>query len=216
MNANGSSQTRLTFSSELVRDEQPIWSRDATKIAFVSTRDGNKEIYVMNANGSNVLRLTNTLENDDSPYWSPDGTQIVFRSERERDSSDPIQQLWTMNADGRSQTLIAGNSFGDYNPSWNANGNQPPVASSGGPYSGVIAQNVPFNGNSSFDPDGSISTYSWAFGDGGTGSGVSPTHTYAAAGNYTVTLTVTDNLGSTDQRDDDDKHYNRGQRTISR
>jgi YD repeat-containing protein len=196
MNANGSSQTRLTFSSELVRDEQPAWSRNGTKIAFVSTRDGNKDLYVMNADGSNPLKLTNTLENDDSPYWSPDGTQIIFRSERERDSSDPIQQLWMMNADGNNQTLIAGTSFGDYSPSWNASGNQPPVASSGGPYSGVVAQNVPFSGGGSFDPDGTINSYSWSFGDGGTGSGVSLTHTYAAAGTYPVTLTVTDNLGA--------------------
>jgi len=196
MNVNGSSQTRLTFSSELVRDEQPAWSRDVAKIAFVSTRDANKEIYVMSTNGSNPVRLTNTLENDDSPYWSPDGMQIVFRSERERDSSDPIQQLWTMNADGNNQTLLAGNTFGDYSPSWNLNGNQPPVVNSGGPYSGVVAQNVPFNGSGSFDPDGSVGSYSWIFGDGGTGSGVSLTHTYASAGTYTVSLTVTDNLGA--------------------
>jgi YD repeat-containing protein len=196
MNVNGSSQTRLTFSSEIVRDEQPEWSRDAAKIAFVSTRDANKEIYVMSASGTNQLRLTNTLENDDSPYWSPDGSQIVFRSERERDSSDPIQQLWLMNADGNNQLILAGNTFGDYSPSWNSNGNQPPVANSGGPYSGVVAQNVPFSGSGSFDPDGSVSSYSWSFGDGGTGSGISLTHTYASAGTYPVMLTVTDNLGA--------------------
>jgi TolB protein len=196
MNANGSSQTRLTFSSEIVRDEQPAWSRDATRIAFASTRDGNKEIYVMNANGSNPVRLTTTLENDDSPYWSADGTKIVFRSDRERDAYDPTAQLWTMNTDGSNQALIAGNEFGDYSPSWNTSGNQSPVASSGGPYGGVVAQNVPFSGTGSFDPDGSISSYSWTFGDGGGGSGVSPTHNYASAGTYTVTLTVTDNLGA--------------------
>jgi PKD repeat protein len=196
MNSNGSAQTRLTFSSEVVRDEQPAWSRDASKIAFVSTRDGNKEIYLMNANGSNPVRLTNTLENDDAPYWSADGTKIVFRSDRERDAFDPTAQLWTMNTDGSNQALIAGNSFGDYSPSWNTSGNQSPVASSGGPYSGVVAQNVPFSGTGSFDPDGSIGSYSWMFGDGGGGSGVSPTHAYASAGTYTVTLTVTDNLGA--------------------
>lgn len=196
MNADGSNQTRLTFSSELVRDEQPAWSRDATRIAFASSRDGNKEIYVMNADGSNPVRLTNTLENEDSPFWSPDGTQIVFRGERERDSFDPIQQLWKMNADGTNQALIASNEVGDYNPSWNTSGNQLPVALSGGPYTGVVAQNVPFSGSGSFDPDGSINTYSWSFGDGGNGSGVSPTHNYISSGTYTVTLTVTDNLGA--------------------
>jgi YD repeat-containing protein len=197
MNVNGSSQTRLTFSSELVKDQEPEWSPDVTKIAFVSNRDGNKEIYSMNADGGNQLRLTTTLENEDSPHWSADGTKIVFRSERERDTYDPGQQLWTMNADGTNQSLIASNEFGDSSPSWGTTtGNQSPIASSGGPYSGVIAQNVPFSGTGSFDPDGSISSYSWTFGDGGTASGVSPTHTYVSAGTYNISLTVTDNLGA--------------------
>jgi PKD repeat protein len=73
--------------------------------------------------------------------------------------------------------------------------NQPPVASSGGPYSGTVGSAVQFNGSGSFDPDGFISSYQWSFGDGTFGSGATPTHTYSTAGNYTVTLTVTDNGG---------------------
>jgi TolB protein len=220
MNANGTNQTRLTFSVDPFMDQGPIWSHDALKLAFVSTRDStidtwqetdddggiitksavriNKEIYSMNVDGSNQVRLTNTLENDDAPAWSPDNTKIVFHSDRERDDSDPTPQLWTMNIDGTNQALISSNPFGDYSPSWtnNAPGNQPPVANAGGQYTGVVAQNVSFNASGSFDPDGTITSYAWTFGDGVTGSGVMPMHTYAATGTYSVTMTVTDNLGA--------------------
>jgi len=56
---------------------------------------------------------------------------------------------------------------------------------------------VSVTGAASTDPDGSIRSYAWAFGDGGTATGVTATHTYAAAGDYKVTLTVTDNAGAT-------------------
>lgn len=55
-----------------------------------------------------------------------------------------------------------------------------------------------FDGASSSDPDGSIASYTWSFGDGATGSGAQVDHIYGAAGTYTVTLTVTDNEGATD------------------
>ena len=67
-----------------------------------------------------------------------------------------------------------------------------PVADPGGPYAGEPGQTITFDGTASADPNGSSLTYSWDFGDGSTGSGVSPTHAYAAAGNYTVFLTVSD------------------------
>lgn len=56
-----------------------------------------------------------------------------------------------------------------------------------------------FNAAGSYDPDGSITSYSWNFGDGNTGSGATPTHTYPYEGTFLVTLTVTDNLGKTGQ-----------------
>ncbi len=68
-----------------------------------------------------------------------------------------------------------------------------PVADPGGPYAGEPGQTITFDGSASADPNDDPLTYSWNFGDGSpAGSGVSPTHAYAAAGNYTVTLTVND------------------------
>jgi PKD repeat protein len=73
----------------------------------------------------------------------------------------------------------------------------PPVAAPGGPYAATVGQAVQFDGSGSYDLDGTIEKYSWDFGDGSTGDGVSPTHTYANQGFYTVRLTVTDDDGLT-------------------
>ena len=61
----------------------------------------------------------------------------------------------------------------------------------------VAGNVVSVNGSSSTDPEGAISSYQWTFGDGASGTGVTASHTYVAAGNYTVTLTVTDAQGAT-------------------
>ncbi len=74
--------------------------------------------------------------------------------------------------------------------------NEPPVCDAGGPYNGTAGQAVSFDGTGSSDPDGTIVSYDWNFGDGTTGSGATPTHTYATPGNYAVSLTVTDNDGA--------------------
>ncbi|MEU0096598.1 PKD domain-containing protein [Kribbella sp. NPDC006257] len=71
--------------------------------------------------------------------------------------------------------------------------NQPPVAQLGATCNNLACS---FSSAGSTDPDGSITSYAWTFGDGGTATGASPSHTYAAAGTYSVTLTVTDNAGA--------------------
>jgi PKD repeat protein len=75
--------------------------------------------------------------------------------------------------------------------------NQPPVANAGPDQTVQVGQSVNFSGSGSYDPDGSIVQYSWNFGDGSTGTGVTTSHTYTTSGTYTVTLTVTDNMGAT-------------------
>jgi PKD repeat protein len=76
--------------------------------------------------------------------------------------------------------------------------NQPPVArASATPISGAAPLDVAFNGSGSSDPDGAIASFAWTFGDGGTATGATPSHTYSTAGTYTAALTVTDNQGAT-------------------
>lgn len=73
--------------------------------------------------------------------------------------------------------------------------NQPPVAFISGPYQAKPGVAVGLSAASTRDPQGSTLSYSWTFGDNATGTGVTPTHTYAANGTYNVSMTATDALG---------------------
>jgi PKD repeat protein len=80
-------------------------------------------------------------------------------------------------------------------------GNESPTANANGPYSGVVGQPIAFSSAGSSDPDGTIDSYAWDFGDGNGSSQANPSHAYAAAGSYTVSLTVTDDQGASDSQD---------------
>jgi TolB protein len=69
MNADGTNAIRLTV--DLAYDGEPSWSSDGTRIVFVSDRDGNKEIYMMRADGGGQTNLTNNPGQDWAPAWSP-------------------------------------------------------------------------------------------------------------------------------------------------
>ena len=89
----------------------------AGRIAFTSTRDGNGEIYIMNADGSNVTRLTNNPANDDRPIWSPGGKPIAFVSDR-----DGNLEIYVMSADGSNQTRLTNHPARDVYPVWSPDG----------------------------------------------------------------------------------------------
>lgn len=74
----------------------------------------------------------------------------------------------------------------------------PPIAKAGGPYTGVIKIPLSFDGSGSNDSDGTITNYTWNFGDGNSSPKIKPSYTYIKSGNYTVTLKVTDNSSLSD------------------
>jgi TolB protein len=92
----------------------PVFSPDGRQIAFMSGRDGNPEIYVMNADGSNLRRLTNHPAEDGSPTWSPSGSQIAFTSGR---TGKP--QIYIMNAaDGSGLQRVTVDESEADRPTW--------------------------------------------------------------------------------------------------
>jgi len=87
------------------------------KIAFTSDRDGNFEVYVMNADGSGQTDLTNNQAKDGVSSWSPDGKKLVFSSNR--DNND---EIYVMNSDGSGQTNLTNSSAMDGFPTWSPDG----------------------------------------------------------------------------------------------
>ncbi|MEH7648632.1 TolB family protein, partial [Bacillus toyonensis] len=92
----------------------PAWSPDGQKIAFSSFVNSDFQIYVMNADGSNPILLTNNAPGQNKePTWSPDGQKIAFTSTR-----DGNQEIYVMNADGSNQTPITNNPANDSQAAW--------------------------------------------------------------------------------------------------
>ena len=109
--------------------EEPTLSPDRTRVAFVSYRDGNYEIYVMGADGSAPTNITQHDAWDSNPAWSPDGRQIAFVSDRNGDrelyegGGLYNADIFLMNADGtgvEQLTFEPGNGAGG--PAWSPDG----------------------------------------------------------------------------------------------
>ena len=93
MNADGSSVRRVVTGQA---GFNPQWSPDGTRIVF----DNGGDIFVVNADGTGVVKLTNSSQTAFQPAWSPDGRQIAFASQND---------IWLMNPDGTGLTNLTGN-----------------------------------------------------------------------------------------------------------
>ena len=87
------------------------------RIVFTSTRDGNSEIYVMDADGGNQENLTNHPAHDYEPDWSPDRTKIAFVSTR-----NGRNQIYVMDADGKNPTRLTDGPLTKWAPDWSPDG----------------------------------------------------------------------------------------------
>jgi TolB protein len=92
-----------------VRDMYPFWSPDGRQIVFQSDRNaqmlGQDQIYIMNADGTQVRRLTHSTSSDEAPVWSPDGSTILFSSY----ITDENSELYTINTDGSGLRRLTDN-----------------------------------------------------------------------------------------------------------
>ena len=97
----------------------PVYAKapETAKIVFSSNRDGNLEIYLMNPDGSGILRLTDHPTRDYDPVWSPTGEQILFVSHR-----DGVRDLYLMNADGRNVEKVIKSTVDRSQPTWSPDG----------------------------------------------------------------------------------------------
>ncbi len=95
----------------------PDFSRATGKIVFQTDRDGNNEIYVINPDGTGLLRLTRNASYDGYPAWSPDGTKIAFESNR-----GGFFQIYVMGSDGANPVRITEGPFENRFPSWSPDG----------------------------------------------------------------------------------------------
>lgn len=115
VNADGSADTMLAEGFD------PVWSPDGTKIAYANGVEYNAEIYIMNADGSNQIQLTQNWHSSYSPSFSPDGTKIAYVSDHEGD-----YHIYTINTDGTNQQRInfAGDFIGAHAPTFSADGSK--------------------------------------------------------------------------------------------
>ncbi len=113
----GSQLRQLTFN--MVDDWNHGFSPDGSRIAFSSDRDGDREIFVMNVDGTGVVQLTHNYTDESGGSWSPDGSRIAFSSDRDGDF-----EIFVMNVDGTGVVQLTRDDALDRDPQWSPDGSR--------------------------------------------------------------------------------------------
>jgi hypothetical protein len=123
VDAGGGRAMRLTTAG---KDRQPAWSPDASRVAFVRRdRSGVVDLHVIDADGSNLTRLTDDEARESRPTWAPDGSTIAFA--RRRAGSDA--EIWTLDPSTGDKTRLTFNRTDDLDPAWSPTRSQITFAS---------------------------------------------------------------------------------------
>ncbi|MEO2003234.1 MAG: hypothetical protein ABGY41_03970, partial [Candidatus Poribacteria bacterium] len=110
-------ETHTNLTNHPSVDGAPSWSGDGRHIAFGSNRDGQSDIYTMDANGSNARRRTNTLRGEGGTAWSPDGRYIAYSLNIDRPKE--ITPIAVVDLRTGAETVVtAGEGVGDESVSW--------------------------------------------------------------------------------------------------
>ena len=123
INLDGTGSKQIT-NEPTSRSTRPDWSPDGRKLAFARGSVGNEQLYVMNVDGSDLIRVTDPGSGGHSqaPDWSPDGRRIVFQSNRDSRDTGRNQQIYVMNADGSDQRRLTNYAGADVDPAWSPDG----------------------------------------------------------------------------------------------
>ena len=121
MDADGKNEQQLTTG---INEYRIAWSPDGRQIAFSRWIDkaNRRDIYIMNVDGSNIKRLTDSPENNITPTWSPDGKHIAFVREVWEQEEMKGCAIYVMNADGSNVRSLGEDPTGPGGPAWSPDG----------------------------------------------------------------------------------------------
>jgi len=199
-----------------VKDNEGAWSAKKTTSLIINQADEQDPEDPLNpSENQEPVAFIDII----SPNPANIGVEISFSGHGTDEDGVIVEWRWTSNIDGDISTKSSFNTSGltegkhtiyfkvrDNASEWSKQVTETliigenvqnilPIANAGGPYLGDVNDIISFGGSESYDEDGEIVEYLWDFGDKTTGTGESITHTYTSPGNYTATLTVTDDDG---------------------